>query len=95
MNLTDKDELTQLLSRHHLWAQKRLGQNFLIDKNILAKIIEAADLSKKDYVIEVGCGVGTLTQELCQRARWVLGVEVDPNMIKIFFLVMVKIIFLL
>jgi len=83
MDLTDKKVLTDLLSSHHLWAQKRLGQNFLVDKKVLDKIIETANLTKKDYVLEVGCGIGTLTQELCQRARWVLGVEVDPNMIKI------------
>ncbi len=83
MNLTDKDELIQLLSQHHLWAQKRLGQNFLVAKDVLQKIIKTADLSKKDYVIEVGCGVGTLTQELCKKARWVLGVEVDRNMIRV------------
>jgi len=83
MDLTDKEVLSGLLSRHHLWAQKRLGQNFLVDKNVLDKIVETAQLTKKDYVIEIGCGVGTLTQKLCQKARWVLGVEVDPNMVKI------------
>ena len=83
MDLTDEKVLTNLLSNHHLWAQKRLGQNFLVDKKVLASIIETSNLSKKDYVIEIGCGVGTLTKELCKKARWVLGVEVDPNMIKI------------
>ncbi len=83
MDLTDKKVLTDLLSKHHLWAQKRLGQNFLVSKKVLNKIIVAAALAKKDYVIEVGAGVGTLTAELCRQARWVLSVEVDQNMVRI------------
>lgn len=83
MDLTNKETLSTILSRHHLWAQKRMGQNFLVNNQVLATIIETARLSKKDYIIEVGSGVGTLTKRLCQKARWVLGVEIDQKMIKI------------
>ncbi len=83
MDLSDREEIAALLSKHHLWSNKRLGQNFLVNKSVLEKIVETADLSSKDYVLEIGPGIGTLTQKLCEKARWVLGIEVDPNMIKI------------
>ncbi|HLC38961.1 MAG TPA: 16S rRNA (adenine(1518)-N(6)/adenine(1519)-N(6))-dimethyltransferase RsmA [Patescibacteria group bacterium] len=83
MKLTDKKVLAEILSQHHLWAQKRLGQNFLSDFEVLQKIVQTAEINHKDYVVEVGAGIGTLTDQLCQNARWVMAVEVDPNMVKI------------
>jgi len=83
MNLSDQQEVLNLLSKHHLWSNKRLGQNFLVDKSVLEKIVNAASLSTKDYVLEIGPGIGTLTQKLCEKARWVMGIEVDPNMVRI------------
>jgi 16S rRNA (adenine1518-N6/adenine1519-N6)-dimethyltransferase len=62
---------------------KRLGQNFLIDKNILRKIIEAAEISKEDVVLEVGPGIGNLTIELAKRVKKVIAVEKDKRMIEI------------
>jgi len=82
-DLSDRKTITEVLSKHHLWSNKRLGQNFLVDKSALKTIIKTAELNSKDYVLEVGPGIGTLTQKLCENARWVLGIEVDPNMIKI------------
>lgn len=83
MNLTDKHKVMELLSKHHLWADRRRGQNFLVDKWTLNKIIEAADLSKRDLVIEVGPGLGVLTRELCKNAGQVIAIEVDETMTKI------------
>lgn len=62
-------------------AKKSLGQNFLKDRNVLAKIIEAADLSRDDYVIEVGPGKGVLTHELIKRAGRVTAIELDDRLI--------------
>ena len=83
MNLTDKYEVTELLSKHRLWADKRKGQNFLVDRWTLDKIIEASEISKKDLVIEVGPGLGVLTRELCKSAGQVIAIEVDEIMAKI------------
>lgn len=83
MDLSSRKQVADLLSRYHLWTKKKLGQNFLVNKLVLKKIIETANLNKKDYVLEIGSGIGTLTQELLKNSRWVLGIEIDPNMIKI------------
>ena len=61
--------------------KKYLGQNFLVDKNILRKIIEVAQVKKTDNVLEVGPGRGVLTQELATRAKRVLAVEKDSDLI--------------
>src|SRR3990170_1905150 len=71
--------IKELFKKHNLWAKKSLGQHFLIDKNILNKIIEAADLTKKDTVLEIGSGLGVLTQELAKKAKEVITVEIDPE----------------
>jgi 16S rRNA (adenine1518-N6/adenine1519-N6)-dimethyltransferase len=60
-----------------------LGQNFLIDKNILQKIIDASDINSEDIILEVGPGLGTLTQELAKKAKKVIAVEKDETMCKI------------
>lgn len=59
---------------------KRLGQNFLINKTVLSKIIKAADLSKKDFVLEIGPGTGTLTEKLALKVKNVVAVEKDKKM---------------
>ncbi|GAG23138.1 unnamed protein product, partial [marine sediment metagenome] len=61
----------------------RLGQNFLIDEGILDRIIEVADLNKKDVVIEIGPGMGTLTKGLAEKAKKVLAIELDENLVKL------------
>ncbi len=63
--------------------QKKFGQNFLIDPHVLGKITAASDLSEETAVIEVGPGIGTLTQELCERAGKVIAVEIDRNLVDI------------
>jgi 16S rRNA (adenine1518-N6/adenine1519-N6)-dimethyltransferase len=79
----NKSALTTLLKQHNIEPKKRMGQNFLIDKNILQKIIKAADLSRKDTVLEIGSGLGTLTQELAQKAKKVIAVEKDKKLAEI------------
>lgn len=62
---------------------KSLGQNFLIDDNVLLDIVEGAEVSKEDFVIEIGPGVGTLTRELLKKAKRVCSIELDANLIPI------------
>ena len=63
--------------------QKKFGQNFLIDPHVLAKITAASRLTPETAVIEVGPGIGTLTQELCEGAGRVIAVEIDRNLVEI------------
>ena len=69
--------------KHDFHFQKKFGQNFLIDPHVLDKIIEAAEVTKDDFVLEIGPGIGTMTQYLCEAARQVLAVEIDNNLIPI------------
>jgi 16S rRNA (adenine1518-N6/adenine1519-N6)-dimethyltransferase len=72
-----------LLKKYKISPKKWLGQNFLISKNVLRKIVEAAEISKKDTVLEIGPGIGNLTIELVKRAKKVIAVEKDKRMIEI------------
>ncbi|MDE7183666.1 MAG: 16S rRNA (adenine(1518)-N(6)/adenine(1519)-N(6))-dimethyltransferase RsmA [Lachnospiraceae bacterium] len=72
-----------ILQKYHFNFQKKYGQNFLIDANILEKIIHAADVRANDCVLEIGPGIGTMTQYLCEHAREVVAVEIDPKLIPI------------
>lgn len=72
-----------ILQKYHFSTQKKYGQNFLIDAHVLDKIMEAAQIGEDDYVIEIGPGIGTLTQSLCERARAVTAIEIDPALIPI------------
>lgn len=72
-----------ILNKHKFAIQKKYGQNFLIDNNILEKIVRVADISKDDFVLEIGPGIGTLTQYLCEHAKKVLAVEIDKKLIPI------------
>jgi 16S rRNA (adenine1518-N6/adenine1519-N6)-dimethyltransferase len=74
------EETKSYLTQHNLRARKGLAQHFLIDKNVLEKIVEAADLRPEDLIMEVGPGLGVLTRELVQRAGWVIAVELDDNL---------------
>ncbi len=78
--LTAPSRVRDLLARHGLRPDKRLGQHFLIDANILAKILDAAELSAADAVLEIGPGLGTVTRELAARAGRVVAVEVDRRL---------------
>lgn len=73
----------EILNKYRFVFQKRFGQNFLIDTHVLEKIVRAADITKEDLVLEIGPGIGTLTQYLCEAAREVIAVEIDPNLIPI------------
>ena len=72
-----------ILQKYQFRFQKRFGQNFLIDTHVLNKIMEAAGITKEDFVLEIGPGIGTLTQYLCENAREVVAVEIDSGLIPI------------
>lgn len=72
-----------VLQKYNFNFQKKYGQNFLIDTRVLEKIISAADITKEDFVLEIGPGIGTMTQYLCEHAGRVAAVEVDRNLIPI------------
>lgn len=73
----------EILKKHQFVIQKKYGQNFLIDTNILEKIILAAEITKDDMILEIGPGIGTMTQYLCESAREVVAVEIDKKLIPI------------
>ncbi len=72
-----------VLQKYNFHFAKKFGQNFLIDTHVLDKIVRAAEITKEDYVIEIGPGIGTLTQYLCESAKKVFAVEIDDNLIPI------------
>lgn len=76
-------ETRRLLFTHGLRPKRRLGQSFLIDRTILHKILAAGNLQEGDRVLEIGAGVGTLTQALAERCARVLAVEIDPGLFSI------------
>ena len=73
----------EVLQKYGFVFQKRFGQNFLIDTHVLDRIISASEITKDDFVLEIGPGIGTMTQYLCERAREVVAVEIDKNLIPI------------
>ena len=73
----------EVLQKYNFNFQKKFGQNFLIDGNILDKIVDAADITEEDCVLEIGPGIGTMTQYLAERAKMVIAVEIDKNLIPI------------
>jgi len=81
MNVADPRGLREVLRRHGVRAATSLGQRFLIDRSVLAAIVDAAELSPADDVLEVGPGPGVLTAALAARVRSVTAVEVDPRMV--------------
>jgi len=83
MDITSRKNIKDLLKKHQLRPLKRFGQNFLIDKRALRRIVAAADLSSQDTVLEIGPGIGTLTQELAKKAGKVIAIEKDRNMVDI------------
>lgn len=73
----------EIIQKYEFDFQKRFGQNFLIDTHVLEKIVRAADISKEDFVLEIGPGIGTMTQYLAEAAKRVTAVEIDDNLIPI------------
>ena len=72
-----------VLQKHHFQFQKKFGQNFLIDPSVLERIIAAAGITKEDCVLEIGPGIGTMTQYLAEKAGKVVAVEIDKALIPI------------
>ncbi len=83
MNLTDKKTLVEFLQSQGLFTKKRFGQNFLINTGILASIINAADIKSTDHIIEIGPGLGVLTEELLKKAKKVTSIELDNHLVPI------------
>ena len=83
MDLTSEKTIKELLKEHQTRPIKKFGQNFLINKETLNKVVEASDLKPNDIVLEIGPGVGTLTQELAKRAKKVIAAEKDQDMIEV------------
>lgn len=82
-NLGIPQNTIAILQKYQFNFQKRYGQNFLIDTHVLDRIIEAAHITKEDMVLEIGPGIGTMTQYLCENAREVIAVEIDSALIPI------------
>lgn len=81
--LQDPKATAEVLKKYNFRFQKKFGQNFLIDSHVLDKIITAADIKDDDMILEIGPGIGTLTQLLAYNARKVVSVEIDNNLIPI------------
>ena len=73
----------EILQKYNYNFQKKFGQNFLINTGVLEDIIDAAEVTDEDMVLEIGPGIGTMTQYLCENARQVIAVEIDTNLIPI------------
>lgn len=81
--LSNPQKTIEIIKKYEFAFQKKFGQNFLIDSHVLDKIIAAADITKEDCVVEIGPGIGTLTQYLAEAAREVISVEIDRMLIPI------------
>ena len=77
------EETKFLMKKYNISANKDLGQNFLIDDNVIENIVEAAEINEKDFVIEIGPGLGTLTSRLVEKAGKVIAIELDKKMLQI------------
>ena len=82
-NLGIPSHTIEILQKYNFNFQKKFGQNFLIDSNILEKIVDSAEITREDCVLEIGPGIGTMTQYLAERAGEVVAVEIDKNLIPI------------
>lgn len=82
-NLGNPQETIAVLQKYQFNFQKKFGQNFLIDMHVLEKIMDAAGVDSEDCVLEIGPGIGTMTQMLAERAAKVIAVEIDNNLIPI------------
>ena len=83
MKLGNPKNTIEVIQKYDFDFQKKFGQNFLIDERVLEKIISAAEVTKDDFVLEIGPGIGTMTQYLAENAREVMAVEIDKNLIPI------------
>ena len=83
MKLYELENIKQILRHHNLWAKKGFGQNFLINKDILDSILNAQEITKEDTIVEIGPGIGVLTKELAQKAKNVISVELDSDLLPV------------
>jgi 16S rRNA (adenine1518-N6/adenine1519-N6)-dimethyltransferase len=81
--LINPQETIKIVQNNDFRFQKKFGQNFLIDESVLSKIITSSDITKDDCVLEIGPGIGTMTQALAEAAGHVIAVEIDSNLIPI------------
>ena len=82
-NLGIPSNTIEILNKYKFVFQKKFGQNFLIDTHVLERIIDESGITKDDMVLEIGPGIGTMTQYLCENAREVIAVEIDKALIPI------------
>ncbi len=82
-NLVKPQQTVAILRKYNIDFQKKFGQNFLIDAHVLDKIIAASEVCANDCVLEIGPGIGTMTQFLCEHAKNVVAVEIDKNLIPV------------
>ncbi len=83
MKLIDPKKTIEVIQKNDFSFKKSFGQNFLVDSHVLDKIIDAADITGEDFVLEVGPGIGTLTEALAEKAWRVVAVEIDQRLIPI------------
>jgi len=83
MDLTSKTVIKDILDQHNIFPKKKLGQNFLISRPVLEKIIETANIKENDIVLEIGPGIGTLTLALALRAQKIIAIEKDERLVGI------------
>lgn len=83
MNLCNPKELKELLAKHGFSFSKSLGQNFLIDENVLDKIVNYSDIDENDFVLEIGPGAGTLTQRLAKTGAKCVAIEIDKALLPV------------
>ena len=81
--LSNPQKTIEVIQKYNFNFQKKFGQNFLVDAHVLNKIVEGAGVTKDDFVMEIGPGIGTMTQYLSEAAREVVAVEIDKNLIPI------------
>ena len=83
MKLTSPKKVKELIDTYDLRVKKNYGQNFIIDENILNKIIKSADLNEEDTILEIGPGIGTLTEALAKKVKNVIAIDIDKDIIYI------------
>lgn len=84
MQLTDIDTIRRIMRAYKIFAQKKLGQHFLVNQKILDEIVKTAQLKPNDTILEIGPGLGTLTRPLANVVKRVVTIEKDPEIIKVF-----------
>jgi dimethyladenosine transferase len=82
-NLGTPEKTLEIIGKYGFHFQKKYGQNFLIEKNIIENIISSSGIDKDDCVLEIGPGIGTMTEYLCKNSKFVIAVEIDKNLIPI------------